>query len=228
MSVVHIDFDTITPTPLRTVQSTPILPMASTHTTVQSNTGMSNATKIGLSMIPVVVFTVGLYMLFLFLYQKRRAARKQAQKPPSVPEKDIRSYNSSLASRRRSSKVLHMSAFSTPIHDDRQRTTERRTHNATIPDQCLEINVDQVQMVAAPKKSSRIEPPLDSPIDGSSPFHLKRGDTVKRHSLGPELARLWPSTPASAWLGPLNEEDDLPAPTYGTPAQRPYRNTAIY
>jgi hypothetical protein len=124
--------------------------------------------------------------------------------------------------------VLHMAAFSTPIHDERKRGSLYATHIAAIPEQSLDMIVDQSQTVAPPKKSPRLEAPLDSPIDGSSPFRLKRGDTVKRHSLGPELARLWPSPPASAWLGRLNEADDLFATTLGTPAQHPYRNDTVY
>jgi len=42
----------------------------------------------------------------------------------------------------------------------------------------------------------------DSPIDGSSPFRLKRGDTVKRHSLGSDLFRLWPTPPTSTYMQP--------------------------
>jgi hypothetical protein len=227
-SVVHIEFDTVTPTPVIPTPFTSTFPMASIQTAPPPNSGLPDATKIGLGMIPVVVFAVGLYMLSLSLYRKRRAACEQAQRPPPVPKKEIRSYNSSLTSHRRGSKVLNMSAFSTPIHDERQFGSLYAVQIAPIPEQSLDTIVEQSDRVAVPKKSAHSEPSPDSPIDGSSPFRLKRGDTIKRYSLGPELAQLWPSPPATAWLGPLNEDHDLPALTYGVPARHPYRDATVY
>jgi hypothetical protein len=184
-------------------------------------------------MIPVVVVMVGLYVLFLFWYRKRRTARKQSQgsKAPPVPEKDGLSYNSSIASRRGSSKVFRMAAFSAPVHDGRHHEAHFQGQSAAILEVAPE-NKDrsvQVQMAAAPLRSPGMgEADLDSPIDGSSPFRLKRGDTVKRCSLGPELARLWPSPPTSAWMKPLNTDDRLPEPVVRRESfvyqQRPVRN----
>jgi hypothetical protein len=178
---------------------------------------MSGGTKVGLAMIPVVVMVVGLYVLFLFWFRKRRATRKSIRGSisPPVPEKDVPSYNSSIASRRRSSKVFHMSAFSTPIHDGRYREAQYPGDRAAQQERITATRngKTQTQVVAAPLRSQHMEETdLDSPIDASSPFRLKRGDTVKRCSIGPELARLWPSSPTSAWLRPLNYNDDCFAP----------------
>ncbi|KAH8725425.1 hypothetical protein GQ44DRAFT_615691 [Phaeosphaeriaceae sp. PMI808] len=158
---------------------------------------MPKTTKIGLGMIPVVVVLAGLYILFFLWHRKRRATRKQTQITisPPVPEKDVRSYNSSVTSRQRGSKVFRMSAFSSPVKADQYGQAQFLSQNA------------------APLSPRKVGGGLDSPIDGSSPFRLKRGDTIKRYSLGPELARLWPSPPALAWMKPLDIEDGSPIRT---------------
>ncbi|KAF2031352.1 hypothetical protein EK21DRAFT_30207, partial [Setomelanomma holmii] len=185
-----------------TTSSTTSLAAASQTSTPPANLGLSGGTKIGLAMIPVVVVLVGLYILFLFWYRKRRAGRKSIQGSisPPVPEKDQPSYNSSIASRRRSSKVFHMSAFSAPVHDDRYREAQFLGDKTQLS-QATKEGKTQATAVAAPMRSPHmVEADMDSPIDASGPFRLKRGDTIKRCSIGPELARLWPSSPTSAWL----------------------------
>jgi hypothetical protein len=189
---VYVQEDTIIPTP----------------SPAPANQGMSVATKVGLGMIPIVVFLVGTYILFLFWFRKRRAAQKARRvstSPPPVPEKDVKSCNSSIASRRGSSKVLQMAAFSAPLQNGRHRERQFLNPGAAQmePVQNGKSGKIGTTMILSPKKDPHVvEADLDSPIDGSSPFRLKRGDTVKRNSLGPELARLWPSPPASAWINP--------------------------
>ncbi|KAH7074531.1 hypothetical protein BKA63DRAFT_566203 [Paraphoma chrysanthemicola] len=206
---------------------------ASESATIHPSRGMSGGTKIGLAMIPVVVMLVGLYILFLFWFRRRRAARRSIRGSisPPVPEKDLPSYNSSIASRRRSSKVFHMSAFSTPIHDGRFREAQFLGERAPQQTKVAATKDGKIQttVVAAPMRSPQmVETDLDSPIDASSPFRLKRGDTVKRCSIGPELARLWPSPPTSVWLRPLHCSEEFLAPVTrrenSVYQQRPVRN----
>jgi hypothetical protein len=178
-----------------------------------SNNGISTATKVGLGMIPIIVVSVGLWILFLFWYRRRRAARKATRQSiaPSVPDKDVSSYCPSIDSARRTSKVFQMTAFSTPVHDGRYREAQmfgdRQVDEGASMGERTKINMD-----SAPLRSPHMaEVDLDSPIDGSSPFRLKRGDTVKRNSLGPALAQLWPSPPSTACIKP-SADDELPAP----------------
>ncbi|KAF2819171.1 hypothetical protein CC86DRAFT_147618 [Ophiobolus disseminans] len=208
--------------------------------------GMSSATKVGLAMIPVVVILVGVYILFLFWYRRRRAARNlrlRGLMSPPVPEKDFSSsYNSSIASRRQSSKVLNMAAFTTPLDGTYpkpmavgqsaareqpprglglSRIQERSRDNvATRSPQPVGIRREptfsakkkghiHINMAAANSCPNISEADTDSPIDGRSPFRLKRGDTVKRHSLGSDLLRLWPTPPTSVWMQPMSVYDDV-------------------
>lgn len=192
-----------------------------------TNRGMPITTKVGLAMVPVVIIMVALLIVFLFWYRKRRAARRQnirgSISPPALA-KDLMSCNSSVANKRGSSKVHRMAAFSVPVHDGPQREAELLGLGGA-----LEVAVRnnknkmfQARVIVAPTKFPvLVEADLDSPIDGSSPFRLKRGDTVKRYSIGPELARLWPSPPASAWTRPLR--------TYQEPAyQLTNRDSSVY
>lgn len=217
---VHIKQDTVAPLSPPTATgaaSTTIVSAASASASSAPPAirDLSGGTKIGLAMIPIVVMLVGLYILFLFWFRKRRAARKtiRGSISPPVPEKDLPSYNSSIASRRRSSKVFHMSAFSTPIPDGRNREAQFLGDRAAQQERNTSARngKTRTQVVAAPLRSPHMEE-ADSPIDATSPFRLKRGDTVKRCSIGPELARLWPSSPTSAWLRPLNYNDEFPPP----------------
>jgi hypothetical protein len=176
--------------------------------------GLSGATKLGLGLIPVVVILVGLYILFLFWYRKNRSTRNSIGKSisPPIPEKDPPSYDNSVESTRRTSKVLQTSAFSTPVHNDQNR--EAQVFGQSVvgdePSKSEGTKIGAETAVAA-TNTHLVEVDMDSPIDASSPFRLKRGDTVKRTSLGPELARLWPSPPPSIWIKPY-APNQLPLP----------------
>lgn len=209
-----------------TVSPVPSASAAAGSSTPTTHHGMNNTTKIGLAMIPVVVVLVGFYVVFLFWYRKRRAARKSIRGSisPPIPEKHLHSYNSSIDSRERSSKVCQMAAFSAPIHG--MRHGEARFVNESVAPyevQSDKGNDTRVESPALPMRNAArlIHADLDSPIDGSSPFRLKRGDTIKRSSLGPELARLWPSSPASVWIKPLATDGLLPTPM-------PRRESSVY
>jgi hypothetical protein len=168
--------------------------------------GMSNAMKLGLAIPVVVVVLTGLYILFLFWYRKRRAARK-----PPVPEKDdVSSGQTSVAGRQRSSKVWNMAAFITPLHGPHQQpaASKEAYHGLALPGISKKRNVNvtaapsspdlaamhyvpaparkkdqnniHINLMAAASCPNMRETDLDSPIDVRSPFRLKRGDTVKR------------------------------------------------
>jgi hypothetical protein len=183
-----------------------------------TNRGLPDTTKIGLAMIPVVVAVIGLYALFLFWWRKRRTARKEKRLSisPPVPEKDTPTYPSSITSNKRSSKVYTMAAFAAPIHNGRHREAHFPGTIAAQPEQAPVSKPEDVQirMTATPRTSRNLSVAgLDSPTDRDSPFRLKRGDTLKRMSLGPELARLWPAPPTSAWMKAMNVNDRQLAPT---------------
>jgi hypothetical protein len=192
-SRIYVQQDTIVPTPAA----------------VGVKRGLPTATKVGFAMIPVFLGIVGLTILFLFWYRKRRAARRSNLRgsiSPPVLAKDITSCNSSIASKRRSSKVYRMTAFSAPVSERRQCESPLFGPGGALEAAVRENRNKMIQQkviappAGTPAGSPRtVEAVPDSPIDRSSPFRLKRGDTVKRYSIGPELARLWPTPPASAW-----------------------------
>lgn len=197
---ILIEKDTVSPVPSASAA------IESSATTTHHS--MNSTTKVGLAIIPLVVVLVGLYVVFLFWYRKRRAARKSIRGSilPPKREKDLHSYNSSIDIREGSSKVCQMAAFSAPIHGMRHGEAPIVGESAA-PHEVPGVKREGVQVessVIPIRNAARlINTDLDSPIDGSSPFRLKRGDTIKRSSLGPELARLWPSPPASVWIKPL-------------------------
>lgn len=186
-----IQMDTSVPPP----PATEWPPLVEQSFPVSSNKGMSNVTKIGLGMIPVVVFLCAMWIFFLFWWRKRRLRGViRHMGPPPVPEKDLSLISTSNDSSRRGSKVLNMAAFSTPVHDGRYR-------EAQVFGQSQMPN--QSPITDAKKRTDAIvteRAETDSPIDATSPFRLKRGDTLKRCSLGTEISSLWPSPPPSAWI----------------------------
>jgi hypothetical protein len=177
------------------------------------NNGLTTATKVGLAMIPIVLVTVALWIVLLFWYRRRRSARTVIRQSvtSSVPGKDDPSYSPSLDSTRRTSKVYQMTAFSTPVHDDRnpdpQTFGDRQVDERVDTGARTKTNVNSVPL----RSPHMIEGDLDSPIDARSPFRLKRGDTVKRNSLGTALIQLWPLEPPTALTRP-STNDELPAP----------------
>jgi hypothetical protein len=208
-----------------------------------TNRGMPTTTKIGLAMIPVVVVVVGLYILFLFRWRKRRTARKEKRLSisPPVPEKDTPTYPESVKSNKRSSKVYTMAAFAAPIHDGRHREAhfpglatvqleaesiseegDVKGHMIKTPRTSQSMSEEEqdvkVQMTRTPRTSQTMleVPTVDSPTDRDSPFRLKRGNTLRRTSLGSELTRLFPTPPTAAWLRPANGNEEQPESTIGS------------
>lgn len=246
-----------TPTFVPDAATTKSASLATEKSGPESKHGMSNVMKLGLAIIPVAIILIG--VLVLFWYRKRRAAKKAVQIAkalPPIPKKDIASsHNSSVASKRVSSKVLNMSAFSTPLDgpyptvqpipksatrfpnlnapilpriDERVPTLPKieegslskpftpffNPHRSdyfytppTKPKPKTKKNSIHINMAAA-KSLPNIDE-LDSPIDGSSPFRLKRGDTVRRSSLGSDLFRLWPTPPTSVWIRPMSVYENM-------------------
>jgi hypothetical protein len=192
-----------------------------------TNRGMPATTKIGLAMIPVAVVVVGLYVLFLFRWRKRRTARKEKRLSisPPVPEKDTPTYPESVKSNKRSSKVYTMSAFAAPLHDGRHREAHfpGLAMAQSEAESMSEEEDVQVQMTKTPRTSRTLleVPIVDSPTDRGSPFRLKRGNTLRRMSLGPELTRLFPTPPTAARLRPVNANEGQPESTIG-------REEAVY
>jgi hypothetical protein len=190
----------------------------SAASTTPINRGMPGTTKIGLAMIPVVVTIVGVYVVFLFWWRKRRTARREKRLSisPPVPEKDIPVYPSSIKSNKRSSKVYRMAAFAAPLHEGRRREARFSSTIAAQPEQKPPSKMEDVQfkLTATPRTSLNMsDAGLDSPTDRDCPFRLKRNDTIQRMSLGPELARLWPAPLTSARMKPLRTDDKQPAHT---------------
>ncbi|CAO2649307.1 Nn.00g066920.m01.CDS01 [Neocucurbitaria sp. VM-36] len=177
---------------------------ASGATSVPMKQGMTSGTKLGLWMIPVVVCLCAMWIFFLFWWRKRRARKAITQMgPPPVPEKDYFSFDGSIGSSRRDSKVFKMAAFSTPIHNGLYRKAPVIGEGRLCDQTRIESQRDKHQNVAniaCRADSASSEADHESPIDRISPFRLKRGDTVKRYSLGTEIASLWPSPPPSAWV----------------------------
>ena len=190
--------------------------------------GITSGTKIGLGIIPVVVFLCAMWIFSLFWWRKRRARKAiRNMGSPPVPEKDPSSFGGSMDSSRRGSKVLQMSAFSTPIHDGQCREAQA-VGESGLRDQTGITNQRGKHHTNA--TVARLTNPgvsgaeMDSPIDGTSPFRLKRGDTVKRGSLGTEISSLWPSPPPSAWVRKQPSFTDRvvsPPPHWGSLPSRP-------
>jgi len=195
---------------LETASSTPsLLPTVVDGAARNVDHGMSTATKVGLAMIPIVLFTIAVWIVLLFWYRRRRSARTATRQSfaSSVPDKNHSSYSPSLDSTRRISKVYQMTAFSTPVQDDRHR--ESHTFgDQQVNEEAYMGTSTQTIVTSTPLRSPHMfEEGLDSPIDARSPFRLKRGDTVKRNSLGTALIELWPSEPPAAMIRPSADHE---------------------
>ena len=89
-----------------------------------------------------------------------------------------------------------MKAFSAPEERDGRREAQ---FSEPIALQTMEANENKSRKAELPRLAPPVEnqlaidAELESPIDGNNPFRLKRGDTVKRHSMGTALAKYWPS-----------------------------------
>lgn len=167
--------------------------------------GMTSRTKIGLGMIPVVVCTCAMWIIFIFWWRRRRAQKAiRYVGPLYIPEKQPSLFSESTDSYRKGSKVFRMAAFSTPIHAGQSHKAQvlgRRRQDDQTTMVNLRGNNGNNAGTACLTNPLMNETGLDSPIDRTSPFRLKRGDTVKRYSLGTEISSFWLSPPPpSAWV----------------------------
>ncbi|KAF2624038.1 hypothetical protein BU25DRAFT_166146 [Macroventuria anomochaeta] len=163
----------------------------------------------GLAMIPVAVLLIAV-AIFTYLWLRKRRRRAPiichlgSTPPPAVPEKDFCSPTSSFDSTASGGKVRSMNAMSTPVvHTGwiaSPRSQARPSNNSTVHHNPWN---DQLPKVSADITSAGLQVPRgadvgdDSPIDRSSPFRLKTGDT-KRSSLDPDVMSAWPAPPQPA------------------------------
>jgi hypothetical protein len=82
-------------------------------------------------------------------------------------------------------------------------------------------------MTAAQFGSPLIVEPEESPIDGSSPFRLKRGNTIKRNTLGSAIANTWPIPPPRVRMNLSDPTGRIPFPRLDAEAYDPRPNTYI-
>lgn len=200
---------TIDPNGNRTI----IFGNASQGSAPSENSGLNTGTKVGLAMIPVIIAALSLYILFLFWFRRRCVVRKtRVDIPLAVLEKDPDSYNNSFEQGHRTSKIRNMNAFSTPIYDQNcQAQMYKKDFGQRHPLAINRTGIVATDNLSTPPRSPHMVECGDSPIDGSSPFRLQRGDMVKRVSLGPDLARLWPSLPPLAWMKQTSTSESMPA-----------------
>lgn len=195
--VVYVQDDTASPpTTVSTRSATPpatVSPSAEASPSMDSSKpGLSHGTKIGLAMIPVVVFLCLIWVLALYWWRKRRAQKVMRDLPPPVPEKDDWYSAGSIAGSRRGSRDYPMSATNTPFRHGRYR-------EASV------IGRSNLREEYDPTKHETQETKIEgktsshSPIDGKSPFRFKTGNSVGRLSLGTHISKLWPTPPPSAW-----------------------------
>ncbi|KAG9196381.1 hypothetical protein G6011_01502 [Alternaria panax] len=211
--------------------STP--PPASAQPTPQAE-GMSSGTKVGLGMIPIIIALCAICIFSVFWWRKRKARRidQDLESPPPVPEKDYVTRLPSLDSDRRGSKVFNMAAFSTHVYDGRYREAQvlgqSREFIRTI-DQDQDHEREMLRTPPRSTKPEQVRSGRDSPIDGSSPFRLKRGDTLRR-SLGSEISEFWPSPspPPTAWIRRQGILDALPSSRFGRDMSRRSQCSADY
>jgi hypothetical protein len=84
-----------------------------------------------------------------------------------------------------------------------QRSQPRRSHDSAVHhnpwrEQDPKVSADiTTQRLQVPPRGA-VESGADSPIDRTSPFRLKRGDTQKRSSFDSELMGGWPAPPRPA------------------------------
>jgi hypothetical protein len=207
------------------------LPVTSARSVPQAG-GMSSATKIGLGMIPVIIASCAICIFAVFWCRRRKAQRmsQDLESPPPVPEKDYVTRLPSLDSDRRGSKVFDMAAFSTHIYDGRHREAQVLGQSREFVRSIDQNQDDDLETLRTPPRSIKVEKirsGRDSPIDGSSPFRLKRGDTLRR-SLGSEISELWPSPPPTAWVRRQGILDSLPSSRFGRDMNRRSQCSADY
>lgn len=176
--------------------------------------GLSPSSIAGLAMIPVAVLliAVGIFTFFWLRKHRRRGPvirhlSPSGGPPPTLPDKDFGSPASSFDSVNSGGKVRNMSAMSTPIvHPgwvSSQRSQPRPSHDSAVHhnpwrDQLPKTSTDITTAELQVPPRGAVEAGNDSPIDRSSPFRLKRGDTQRRSSLDPTVMSAWPAPPPPA------------------------------
>lgn len=178
----------------------------------QERHGLSSASIAGLAMIPVAVALIAVAIFTYFWLRKRRRQGPVIRylvptppPPPAVPEKDFRSLNTSFDSTTSGGKVRSMTAMSTPIAHTGWVASPRPQARPS-NDSAVHHNPwnNQLPKISADITTASLQVPRgadvgnDSPIDRSSPFRLKRGDTRKRSSLDPDVMSAWPAPPQPA------------------------------
>lgn len=189
-------------------QSAPIL-----QPPAQEQQGLSPGSIAGLAMIPVAVLLIAVAIFTVFWLRKHRKRGPVIRHlgpagppPPAVPEKEFGSPASSFDSVNNGGKVRNMSAMSTPITHpawvSSQRLQPRPSHDSAVhhnpwteqlPKASADITTTELQVPRGAFDAGN-----DSPIDGSSPFRLKRGDTQRKSSLDSDLMSAWPAPPQPA------------------------------
>lgn len=188
--------------------------------------GMTTGAKVGLGMLPAVICLVTALVVFMVWLRRRRAQNANyPQNPPPVPEKDYpmrgRSGDRSAEGNHRGSRVFNMAAFTTPINYTHKREASIIGQSPT------RKSAFQREKGQGDMKTVRLAIPeslyvdRDSPVDGSSPFRLKRGDTMKRLSLGSEISKVWPSPPPAVWIRQPNVPERTVSPLQMQERSRP-------
>jgi hypothetical protein len=175
----------------------------------QERHGLSAGSIAGFAMIPVaVVLTAVVTFTYIWLRRRRRRGpiichlSPTPPPPPAVPEKDFRSPTTSFDSMASGGKVRSMTAMSTPVvhtgwvaspRPQARPSNDSAVHRNPWNDQLPKLSADIT--TASLQVSRGADVGNDSPIDRSSPFRLKRGDTRKRSSLDPDVMSAWPAPP---------------------------------
>lgn len=184
----------------------------------QQQRGLPPAAIAGFALIPVAVFLI-LVAIFAYFWLRKRRRRGPVIRhidqslppppppPPAVPKKDFGSPASSFDSEAGGEKTRNLSAMSPrAVHAgwvSSQRSQQRRSHEAAVHhnpwrEQDPKVSADiTTQRLQVPARGA-VESGADSPIDRTSPFRLKRGDTQKRSSFDSELLSAWPTPPRPA------------------------------
>jgi hypothetical protein len=184
----------------------------------QQQRGLPPAAIAGFVLIPVAVFLI-LVAIFAYFWLRKRRRRGPVIRhiepspppppppPPAVPKKDFGSPASSFDSVAGGEKNRNMSAMSLRVvhagWTTSQRSQPRRSHDSAVHhnpwrEQDPKVSADiTTQRLQVPPRGA-VESGADSPIDRTSPFRLKRGDTQKRSSFDSELMGGWPAPPRPA------------------------------
>ncbi|KAF2993995.1 hypothetical protein E8E13_001995 [Curvularia kusanoi] len=179
----------------------------------QARQGLSAGAIAGFALIPVAVLLISVGIFTFFRLRKRRRQgtvirhiSPSPPPPPTVPKKDFGSPASSFDSAATGEKARNMSVMSPPPAQTgwspiQRSPPPRPSHDSTVhhnpwkePIPKISADITTVKRLEVPPRNA-IEAGLDSPIDRSSPFRLKRGDTHKRSSYDSDLMSAWPAPP---------------------------------